>query len=217
MTLAIYSELTIFAFFSLLTVVFLALWFVIFFLTFFEASTSYEYFHYVSYGIFPQWFSLNQIFGFVCYCGRKNRPSHGQCFMHQSILTVPCAPPPAPPGYCGAFACLVSPGGGVFANFVLPGGRALANLGAIPEVGKHARGLLSKYNYTEDFSGKESRLTHLSRKKLKRVVKVCSCFYTCISSLNYIAKSGAIDVNQRFWVIESNFCWYHLKNILSYL
>ena len=97
MTLAIYSELTIFAFFSLLTVVFLALWFVIFFLTFFEASTSYGYFHYVSYGIFPQWFSLNQIFGFVCYCGRKNRPSHGQCFMHQSILTVPCAPPPPPP------------------------------------------------------------------------------------------------------------------------
>ena len=84
-------------------------------------------------------------------------------------------PPPPPPlrAYCGAFACLVSPGGGVFANFVLPGGRALANLGAIPEVGKHARGLLSKYYYTEDFSGKESRLTHLSRKKLKRVVKVC--------------------------------------------
>ena len=96
MTLAIYSELTIFAFFSLLTVVFLALWFVIFFLTFFEASTSYGYFHYVSYGIFPQWFSLNQIFGFVCYCGRKNRPSPGQGFMHHSILTGPCAPPPPP-------------------------------------------------------------------------------------------------------------------------
>ena len=121
-------------------------------------------------------------------------------------LRPPPPPPPPTPGYCGAFACLVSPGGGVFANFVLPGGRALANLGAIPEVGKHARGLLSKYYYTEDFSGKESRLTHLSRKKLKRVVKVCSCFYACISSLNYIAKSGAIDVNQRFWVIESNFC-----------
>ena len=40
----------------------------------------------------------------------------------------------APPGYCGAFARLVSPGGGAFANFALPGGRAFANPGAIPEV-----------------------------------------------------------------------------------
>ena len=39
-----------------------------------------------------------------------------------------------PPGYCGAFARLVSPGGGAFANFVLPGGRAFANPGAIPEL-----------------------------------------------------------------------------------
>ena len=34
--------------------------------------------------------------------------------------------PPPPPGYCGAFARLVSPRGGAFANFVLPG--------AIPEL-----------------------------------------------------------------------------------
>ena len=32
-----------------------------------------------------------------------------------------------------------------------------------------------------------------------------------------MAKSGAIDVNQRFMVIESNFCLHYLKNILSYL
>ena len=31
---------------------------------------------------------------------------------------------PHPPGYCGAFARLVSPGGVSFANFALPGGRA---------------------------------------------------------------------------------------------
>ena len=41
---------------------------------------------------------------------------------------------PAPPGYCGAFARLVSPGGGAFANFALPGGRAFANPRAIPEL-----------------------------------------------------------------------------------
>ena len=57
--------------------------------------------------------------------------------------------------------------------------------------------------------------------KLKRFVKACSWFYACISSLlikpELHSEIGAIDVNQRFLVIESNFCWYYLKNILSYL
>ena len=43
--------------------------------------------------------------------------------MHQSI---PAAPIPPPPGNCGAFACLASPGGGAFANLARPGGRAFA-------------------------------------------------------------------------------------------
>ena len=43
--------------------------------------------------------------------------------MHQSI---PAAPIPPPPGNCGAFACLVSPGGGALANLARPGGRAFA-------------------------------------------------------------------------------------------
>ena len=42
---------------------------------------------------------------------------------------------PAPlPGYCRAFAHLVSPEGGAFSNFALPGGRAFANPGAIPKL-----------------------------------------------------------------------------------
>ena len=44
-----------------------------------------------------------------------------------------CAQPP-PPGNCGAFARLVSPGGGAFANVALPGGRAFANPRANPEL-----------------------------------------------------------------------------------
>ena len=39
----------------------------------------------------------------------------------------------SPPGYCGAFARLVSPGGGASANCALPGGRAFANPGDNPE------------------------------------------------------------------------------------
>ena len=49
--------------------------------------------------------------------------------------SAPSPPPlPPPPGHCGAFAHLVSPGGGAFANFALPGGRAFANPRAIPEL-----------------------------------------------------------------------------------
>ena len=56
--------------------------------------------------------------------------------MHPSIPAElsPAQPPPAPPGYCGTFACFVSPRGGAFANFALPGGRAFANRGAKPEL-----------------------------------------------------------------------------------
>ena len=50
--------------------------------------------------------------------------------MDQSIPAAPSDPP----GYYGAFACLVSPWGGAFANFVLCGGQAFANPEAIPEL-----------------------------------------------------------------------------------
>ena len=53
--------------------------------------------------------------------------------MDQSIPAAPSVPP----GYCRAFARLVSPGAGAFANFVLLGGRAFANPSAIPELLTH--------------------------------------------------------------------------------
>ena len=53
--------------------------------------------------------------------------------MHQLIPAAPSRrPPPPPSGYCGAFARLVSPGGGAFATFALPGGQVFANPGAKP-------------------------------------------------------------------------------------
>ena len=59
------------------------------------------------------------------------------------------------------------------------------------------------------------------RNKLKRVIKACSRFYARISLLlikpELLSEIGAIDVNQRFLVIESIFGRYYLKNILSYL
>ena len=58
--------------------------------------------------------------------------------IHQSI---PPAPRPPPPGNCGAFARLVSPGGGAFANFALPGAGHLPTPGPFPSFW-HARGFL---------------------------------------------------------------------------
>ena len=73
--------------------------------------------------------------------------------MHQSLPPAPS--PPRPPGNCGAFARLVSPGRGAFANFSLPGGRAFANPGSFPSFW-HARGFPSEYNYKDGFTGKKA-------------------------------------------------------------
>ena len=67
--------------------------------------------------------------------------------------------PISPPGYCGALARLFIPVGGALANFAMPGGRAFANPGASPEL--LTPGFLSKDYYTEEFTGKTSRLAHL--------------------------------------------------------
>ena len=59
------------------------------------------------------------------------------CLLGERISLIHQSIPPAPspsPGYCGAFARLVSTGCGAFANFSRPGGRAFANPGAIPEL-----------------------------------------------------------------------------------
>ena len=45
------------------------------------------------------------------------------CSLYASVNSS-CAHPP--PGNCGAFACLVSPGGGALVNLARPGGRAFA-------------------------------------------------------------------------------------------
>ena len=155
--------------------------------------------------------------------------------MLQSMSAAPSNPPPPLPGYYGAFARLVCPGGGAlgtlskdiferrtstgseaFSLFICLDANKLVLLsffsllktiyprvstkplpndaksplpvdvrrsktlflklipiskfcpghlrapGPFPSF-RHARGLLSEYNYTEDFTGKESRLAHLSR------------------------------------------------------
>ena len=120
--------------------------------------------------------------------------------MHQSIPAAP-SPPRLLRGVCPPCH---SQGWGI-SKFSLPGDQAFANRGAIPPSFWHARGFLCEYNYTEDFTGKTSILSYVKhRKKLKRVVKACSRFYACISSLlikqEFIPrKPEPVDVNQRFF------------------
>ena len=86
-----------------------------------------------------------------------------------------------------------------------------------------ASSFLSEYNYTEGFTEKMQIGSSVKdRNKLKRVVKACSQFYACISPLlikqEFIhSKNRSYRCDQHFLVIESNFRWYYLKNILSYL
>ena len=202
--------------------------------------------------------------------------------MLQSMPAAPSTPPPPLPGYYGAFARLVCPGGGAlgtlskdiferrtstgseaFSLFICLDANKLVLLsffsllktiyprvwtkplpndaksplpvdvrrsktlflklpiskfcpghlrapGPFPSF-RHARGLLSEYNYTEDFTGKESRLAYLSRTWInwrgleRHVLDFMHAFLHCLSSQNYRAKSGAIDVNHRFLVYGS--CW----------
>ena len=96
-------------------------------------------------------------------------------------ICAQCPSPPPPPGYCWAFARLVSPR--ILANFALPWSRAFANPGTTPALSFwHASEVVSYPNITA-----------------KRIVKACSQFYTCISSLLVKpVKLGAIDVNHCF-------------------
>ena len=92
----------------------------------------------------------------------------------------PVSPPPA--GYCWAIARLVSPR--ILANFALPWSWAFANPGTTPAPSFwHACEVVSYPNKTA-----------------KRILKACSQFYTCISSLLIKpVKLGAIDVNHCFF------------------
>ena len=121
------------------------------------------------------------------------------CFlMHLCIsqFQLRPAPPPFPRATTGHLPALSVPGVGFLQILCCPG--------QFPNFW-HARGFRSAYNYPGDFTGKESRLSRLSRtgKKLKRFVTARSWFYACISTLLikpelHTAKSGAIDVNWNY-------------------
>ena len=104
--------------------------------------------------------------------------------MHQLI---PAAP--SPPGYCGAFARLVSPGGGAFANFALPGGRAFANPGAISELLTLTQ--LPIRIQLHSFYWKKRRSAHLSRKE--KIEEGCKGMFSILCMHLFIAYQARIS------------------------
>ena len=109
-----------------------------------------------------------------------------------------CAHPP--PGNCGAFACLVSPGGGALANLALPGGRAFA----YPRAFDVHMWFSTRNPNMEDFIAKDQQFVAdwIVCQGLDKLVEFFSIL--CISSLLIkaqlslnIARSGTINVNRR--------------------
>ena len=124
--------------------------------------------------------------------------------MHQSIPPAPSPPPPPPRATAGHLPAMSVPGVGHLQILHCPGVGHLPTPGRTPSFW-HPSGFLSEYNCTEDFTGKTSRLAHLSRtgknwRSLQRhALDFMHAFLHCLSSQNYLAKSVAIDVNQRFF------------------
>ena len=132
--------------------------------------------------------------------------------MHYAPVNSSCTQPPSPPpGYSGAFTRLVSPGVGHLKHFFFSRGQDIWQPRGQPRAfDTHAaRGFLSEYNYKEDFTGKTSRLAHLSRTgKIEEVCKgmfsiLCLHFLIAYQARITQRNAGAIDVNQRFfWLLN---------------
>ena len=100
-----------------------------------------------------------------------------------SVNSTCAQPPPLPRATASHLPALSVPGVRHLQIFHCPGAGHLPTPGPFPF--KHTRGFPSECNYTEGFTGKKNRIgsSVKDRKKLKRVVKACSRFYVCFSSL----------------------------------
>ena len=99
---------------------------------------------------------------------------NGTTFLYISQFQL--RPAPHPPGYCRAFANLVSPGGGAVANFALPGGRAFANPGANPELLTRTRFPINITTQRILLEKQADRLICQGREQIEEVCKGMFCW-----------------------------------------
>ena len=97
---------------------------------------------------------------------------------------------PAPPrATAGHLPALSVPGVGHLQILCCPGAGHLPTPGPFLSFW-HARGFLSENNYTEDFTGKESRLAHLSR--TGKIEEVCKGMFLILCMHFFIAYRARI-------------------------
>ena len=100
--------------------------------------------------------------------------------MHQSIPAAPSSRPPSlRRATAGHFPAFSVQGVGHLQILRCPETGHLPTLGLFPRFWQ-ARGFLSEYNYTEDITGKKADWLICQG---QGVVKACSRFYACITSL----------------------------------
>ena len=109
----------------------------------------------------------------------KSRPRHQLEIMHQLIPAAPTPhPPPTTPGYCGAFARLVSPGEGHL-QILRCSGPGICQ----PRGQPFDRHTVSYQNIPTQRILMEKRADWLICQGEGKIVKACSRFDACISSL----------------------------------
>ena len=109
----------------------------------------------------------------------KSRPRHQLEIMHQLIPAAPTPhPPPTTPGYCGAFARLVSPGEGHL-QILRCSGPGICQPRGQP-FDRHA---VSYQNIPTQRILMEKQADWLICQGEGKIVKACSRFDACISSL----------------------------------
>ena len=121
-----------------------------------------------------KWFQTTWLFCNLFFENAKNLDNAN------ASLNSSCAPPPQPPqATAGHLLPLSVPGVGYLQILHCSGAGHLPTPGPLVSF-SHARSFLSEYNYSEGFIGSPVK----DRNELKRVVKVWSQFYACISSLH---------------------------------
>ena len=127
-------------------------------------------------------------------------------FMHQSIPAAPSSPPltRATAGHLPAFSV---PGVGHLQILRCPVAGLLPNPGLFRSFW-NARGFLSEYYYTEDITGKKADWLICQGRGCKGMFSIlCMHFFIAFQASRITERnSGAINVNQRFLVSESNLC-----------
>ena len=107
-------------------------------------------------------------------------PKEAFGIMHYASVNSSCMQPPSPRAIAGYLPALSVPGMGHLKNFFASRGPGICQpLGQPRAFDTHAaRGFLSEYNYKEDFTGKTSRLAHLSR--TGKIEEVCKGMFSVL-------------------------------------